>query len=177
MNKTDPGATSSAAAQGMQGAPMLTAQEVHDFLAGIDTSTLAGLRNRAVIGLLACAGCSPAAVARLRLGDLLVHDGQLQVRLRTREDEHEAPCEPLVQAWLQAYLDRAELSDPDAPLFRMGGMRADALSRRPMTQREMFSMVHDRAEAAGVRARLPWSAFRASGLSLYLANGAWTQPA
>lgn len=160
----------------MADVPILTADEVVNFIAGIDICTLSGLRNRAVIGLMAGTGCSPAAVVRLVLGDVLHQQGQTWVRLHERDGELDLrPCPPGPRAWLQAYLDRAELRDPDALLFRAGGMRADVLSRRPMKQRELFSMIHDRAEAARVRARLPWPAFRAGGLSKHLANGVWVE--
>lgn len=160
----------------MPNPPMLTAQEAHDLVAGIDTGTLTGLRNRAVLGLMGSTGCSPTAVVHLVLGDVLLVDGLLRVRLHDRngQGQRDVACLPVPQAWLQAYLDRAGLRDPDALVFRRSGMRAEALSRRPLSQREIFSMVSNRAEAAGVRARLPWSAFQTAGLSIYLANAGWT---
>lgn len=160
------------ALKAMSGLPMLTVQEAHDFVAGVDTSTLTGLRNRAVLGLMASIECGAAAVVQLVFGNVLQQDELLQVRLRELDgqDQRNVPCLPAPQA----YLDRAGLCDPDALVFRRGGMRADVLSRRPMTQRELFSMVNDRAEATGVRARLPWSSFQTAGLLIYLANAAWT---
>ncbi|MDZ5455804.1 site-specific integrase [Azohydromonas lata] len=156
--------------------PMLSAQEAHALVASIDTGTLTGLRDRAIVGLMGSIECSPAAVVNLVLGDVLQQDELLQVRLPGLDGQRQrnVPCLPVPQAWLQAYLDRAGLSEPDALVFRRGGMRADVLSRRLLSQREIFSMVNDRAEAAGVRARLTWGAFRTAGLSIYLINATWT---
>ena len=112
----------------MADVPILTAEEVVNFIAGIDTYTLLGLRNRAVIGLMAGTGCSPAAVVRLVLGDVLHQQGQTWIRLHERDAELDLrPCPPGPRAWLQSYLDRAGLRDPNALLFRAGGMRAGAL--------------------------------------------------
>lgn len=156
--------------------PMLSTQEAHDFVASIDTSTLTGLSDRAIVGLMGSIECGPAAIVRLVLGDVLQQDGLLQVRLHGLDGrgQRNVPCLPVPQAWLQTYLDRAGLRDPDALVFRRSGMKADVLSRRPTTQREIFSMINDRAEAAGVRARLTWGAFQTAGLSIYLVNAAWT---
>lgn len=107
------------------------------------------------------------------LGDVLRLEGQTWIRLHECDGEFDLRlCPPKSGAWLQAYPDRAGLRDPDALLFRTSGMRADALSRRPIKQREIFTMIHSRAEDAGIRARLPWPVFRATGLSQYLANAA-----
>jgi site-specific recombinase XerD len=156
---------------------ILTSEEVHTFLAGIGSSTLLELRNRALIGLMAATGCSAQAVVQLKLGHLLPQDGWLWLRLHDGDrNDGPLPCPATLQDWLQSYLERAELRDPDELVFRRVNVYADALLQRPMTQREVFTMVGERAEATGIRARLAWRAFRATGLSAYLGNGHWLAP-
>ena len=58
--------------------PALSLEQARTAFAGIDTSNVVGLRDRAVIGVLAYTGARAGAVASLRRGDFY-GDGQQSV--------------------------------------------------------------------------------------------------
>lgn len=154
----------------------LDAVEARRFLDAIDTGTPEGLRDRALIGLMSTSGCSARAALRLRVGDVELH--KAGGRISVQEDGQAPRAVALgreVALWLLAYLRECGLADtPGAFLLRAAAAASPGrLLARPMTQQEMFAMVLARAEAAGIRTRLGFGAFRAHGLGGYFMNAEW----
>jgi integrase/recombinase XerD len=67
-----------------------------------------GLRDRAVLGVLAYTGARVGAVAKLRLGDLRNFGEQRALRFREKGGKvREIPVRHDLDAWLRAYVDAA----------------------------------------------------------------------
>jgi len=99
----------------------LTAQEVQALLQQLDTSSLTGLRDRAMIGLALATGIQQYEVAAVEAGDLR-HQYRVEPALYIREGQlREARLVPyesfhFVLDWLDRWLKAAEIKS--GPVFR-----------------------------------------------------------
>ncbi len=152
--------------------PVLSAQEVRALIDAIDTTTVIGLRDRALIGLMVYTFARVGAATQMRLEDVYVQARRTWVRLHEKGGkEHEMPCHRNLDAWLRAYIDGASLVGGKTYLFRSAAGRTGELSANPMAQGDVFRMVGRRAAAAGIRTRIGCHSFRATGITEYLRNG------
>ncbi len=151
--------------------PVLSAEEARALLDAIDTSTVVGLRDRALIGLMVYTFARVGAATLMRAEDVFVQGRRLWVRLHEKGGkEHEMPCHHNLEAWLEAYLQVGELKG-SAWLFQTAKGRGGKLSGEPMGQVDVFRMIGRRAEAAGIRTKIGCHSFRATGITEYLRNG------
>lgn len=161
--------------------PEVTTAEVRAMLAAIDTSSLIGLRDRAIIGVLNLSGARVGAVAGLRLADL-THDGITPVlHFREKNGKRRAvPVRPDLEGWLRAYFNAAGLSCEDKsargePLFRC--VRWDKHARRlfstpaGMSAEFVRRMVKRRCKAAGLSDRITPHSFRVKTVTSLLEYG------
>ena len=103
--------------------PVLAPEEARQLLDSIDVSTHAGLRDRALIGLMVYTFARIGAALGMRVEDVYVQNRRLWVRLREKGGKAVAmPCHHNLEAYLHAYLDGTGLrDDPQGPLFRTIG--------------------------------------------------------
>ena len=73
--------------------PVLTAIEARQLLDSIDTSTLIGLRNRALIALMCYSIARVSAVANMNVEDYYQQGKRPWIRRAQREKEHTFPTE------------------------------------------------------------------------------------
>ncbi|MDG4560681.1 MAG: tyrosine-type recombinase/integrase [Candidatus Competibacter sp.] len=159
--------------------PVLTGTEMASLLASIDTSSLAGLRDRALIGCMAYSFARVGAVIDLRVEDVFRQRQRLWLRLREKRGKViEVPCHHACENYLVEYMERAGLKgQAKAALFQSfatGGARKDGgrgLSGRPLTQGAVWEMVRRRAAEAGIETAVCNHTFRATGITAYLTNG------
>ena len=152
--------------------PVLAAEEARALLDAIDTSTLIGLRDRALIGLMVYTFARVGAAIKMRVEDVYVQSRRTWVRLHEKGGKrHEMPCHHNLEAWLHAYIEAAQLTDGKGYLFRTVVGRTGQLSERPMAQADAFRMIGRRADAAGIRTHIGCHSFRATGITEYLRNG------
>ena len=152
--------------------PVLSAQEARALLDAIDTSTVIGLRDRALVGLMVYTFARVGAAIGMRVEDVYVQSRRTWVRLHEKGGkEHEMPCHHNLEAWLHAYIEGAELGSGKMYLFRSVIGRTGKLSGRPMAQADVFRMIGRRAAAAGIATRIGCHSFRATGITEYLRNG------
>ena len=152
--------------------PVLAAEEARALLDAIDTSTLIGLRDRALIGLMVYTFARVGAAIQMRVEDVYVQGRRTWVRLHEKGGkQHEMPCHHNLEAWLHEYIEGAQLGDAKGYLFRSAAGRTGKLSDTPMAQADVFRMVGRRAGAAGIRTRIGCHSFRATGITEYLRNG------
>ncbi len=139
----------------------------------IDTSTPAGLRDRALIGLMVYSFARIGAALGMTVEDVYTQNRRLWVRLREKGGKrHAMPCHHNLDEYLVAYLDGAGLrDDPKGPLFRTIGRGTGKLTRTPLPQANAYAMIRRRAAAAGIATRLGNHSFRATGITAYLKNG------
>ena len=153
--------------------PVLDPQEARRLLDAIDLTTPAGLRDRALIGLMVYSFARIGAALAMRVEDVFVQNRRLWVRLHEKGGKrHEMPCHHNLEEYLAAYLDGCDLrEDRKGPLFRTIARRTKHLSDTPLPQANAFAMVRRRATAAGIETAIGNHSFRATGITAYLKNG------
>ncbi|NUZ08991.1 tyrosine-type recombinase/integrase [Schlegelella sp. ID0723] len=153
--------------------PVLTAEEARALLDAIDLSTPAGLRDRALIGLMVYTFARVGAAIAMRVGDVYVQGRRTWVRLHEKGGkQHEMPCHHNLDDYLHAYIDGAQLAgDDEGFLFRSSVGRTGTLSERPISQADVYRMIGRRGAAADVRTKIGCHSFRATGITEYLRNG------
>ena len=153
--------------------PVLAPDEARRLLDAIDVTTPAGLRDRALIGLMVYSFARIGAALAMRVEDVFVQNRRLWVRLHEKGGKrHEMPCHHNLEEYLAAYLDRCELrEDRTGPLFRTIARGTKRLSDTPLLQANAFQMVRRRAVAADIETVIGNHSFRATGITAYLKNG------
>jgi site-specific recombinase XerD len=159
--------------------PVLDGAETQRLLQSIDTSTLIGLRDRAMIGTMAYSFARISAVTGLKVGDVFRQKQRLWLRLAEKGGKcKDVPCHHQLELYLAEWLDAAGHIDmPTAPLFQTfanAGPRVDgarALSGNPMSQSMTWEMIQRRAETADIETAVGNHTFRATGITAYLSNG------
>jgi site-specific recombinase XerD len=148
--------------------PVLDREEARALLAGIDTGSLVGLRDRALIGTMIYSFARVGAVLQMNVGDYFTQGRRGWVRLHEKGGkEHEAPCHHKLEAFLDEYIKAAGIAeDKDGPLFRTTGRSTGTPHR--MTQPDAFRMIQRRARQAGIKTRIGNHSLRATGITDYL---------
>jgi site-specific recombinase XerD len=152
--------------------PVLSAQEVRHLIAAIETDTVIGLRDRAIIGVMTYTFARVGAVTRMQVEDVYVQRRRLWVRLHEKGGKlHEMPCHHNLEDWLHEYLEGAEPTSGRGILFRSARGPTASLSDRPMSQADVYRMIRRRANAADINTDIGCHSFRATGITEYLRNG------
>jgi site-specific recombinase XerD len=153
--------------------PVLDPREARQLLDSIDVSMPAGLRDRALIGLMVYTFARIGAATAMTVGDVYVQNRRLWVRLREKGGQVvDLPCHHTLEDYLHAYLDGTEIAgDRDGPLFRTLGRGTGQLTRTPLPQANAYKMIQRRAQVAGLQTRIGCHTFRATGITAYLKNG------
>src|SRR5437868_7096562 len=153
--------------------PVLDPSEARALLDSIDVSTHAGLRDRALIGLMVYSFARIGAALGMAVDDVHIQNRRLWVRQREKGGkQHSMPCHHKLEEYLVAYLDGAGLrDDPKGPLFRTIRRGTRELSGTVLPQANAYAMIRRRAAAAGIKTKLGNHSFRATGITAYLNNG------
>ncbi len=180
--------------------PILDGDETAQLLTSIDTSTLIGLRDRAVIAAMAYTFARIGSVVALECRHVFRQQRRLWLRLSEKGGKsHDVPCHHRFEVDLLAWIEAAGHSaDPDAPLFQSfrwevapspasnsfqhdletacettdaGPKSHRVLSGRPLAQAMAWEMIQRRAKAAGIDTHICNHTFRATGITTYLKNG------
>jgi integrase/recombinase XerD len=152
--------------------PVLRADEARQLLDSIDISTLIGLRDRALIALMAYSFARVEAALSLKVEDYFTEGRKAWFRLHEKGGKrHEVPAHHNAADYLDAYLAVAGIgSQAKSPIFRSID-RSNRLTDRPLLARNALHMVKRRAVAAGLSPRIGNHTFRATGITAYLENG------
>ncbi len=153
--------------------PVLDPTEARQLLDAIDISTPAGLRDRALIGLMVFSFARVGAALAMKVEDVYVQNRRLWLRLHEKGGKrHEMPCHHSLEVYLDAYLDGCALrGDPKGPLFRTIERGRAVLTTTPLPQANAYAMIGRRAAAAGIATKIGNHTFRATGITAYLKNG------
>ena len=153
--------------------PALEAADVARILEAIPTDTIVGLRDRALIGLMAYTFARIGAAVAMNVGDFFPQGTGYLVRLREKGGKRKTmAAHHLLVEYLTAYINEAGIRDePGTPLFRTTYRKTKRLTRNRMLQSDAWRMLQRRARAAGVDARLCNHTWRASGITNFLTNG------
>jgi integrase/recombinase XerD len=151
--------------------PVLDREEARALIAAVDTSSVTGLRDRALIGIMVYTFARVGAVLQMNVGDYFSQGRRGWVRVHEKGGkECEAPCIPKLETYLDEYIAAAGIAgDKDGPLFRTTGRLTGAAHR--MTQQDAYRMMQRHARDAGIKTRIGNHSMRATGLTDYLKSG------
>jgi len=151
---------------------VLTGEQARQLLDSIDTSTVVGLRDRALISVMTFAFARIGAVVAMRVEDYFPKGKRWWVRLHEKGGKrHEMPAHHNLEAYLDAYIEAALRDGGKAPLFRSAAGRAGALTDKPMNRVDARRMIQRRAAELGLRVKIGCHTFRATGITAYLEAG------
>jgi site-specific recombinase XerD len=147
--------------------PVLSSEEATALLAGMDTSSVVGLRDRAILGVMTYTRVG--AVVALNLEDYFPQKKRWWLRLSEKNGKiNEMSCHHKLEAYLDAYIDAAGIGDDrKGPLFRAAIGKTKKLGPGRMSRIDVWYMVRRQAADAGIRCHT----FRAMGITDYLTNG------
>jgi site-specific recombinase XerD len=152
---------------------VLSAEQARQLLDSIDTSTLVGLRDRALIGAMVYSFARVSAVVNMNVKDYWANGKRWWLRLHEKGGKHhEVPAHHFAEEYLDAYLSAAGIGgEVKTPLFRTAIGRTDVLTTAGMSRRDVWHMIRRRSRNAGLPLRTCCHTFRATGITAYLANG------
>jgi site-specific recombinase XerD len=153
--------------------PVLQADEARALIDAIDTSSLPGMRDRALIGLMVYTFARVGAAVQMRVEDFYVQGRRGWVRLHEKGGkEHEMPTHHNLDRYLEEYIAAAGIAeDRKGPLFRTVRGRSGKLTGNSLLQSDVWRMIRRRALAAGIKTEIGCHTFRATGITAYLKNG------
>ena len=152
--------------------PVLSSEEARKLLDSIESNTLIGLRDRALIGTMVYSFARVGAAIGMKVGDYFQHRKRWWLRLHEKGGKrHEVPCHPTLEEYLNAWIAAAGTTrDKKGPLFR-SMVKGDRLGDKPMSRFDVLHMIKRRADAAGLPYSTCCHTFRATGITTYLQNG------
>jgi integrase/recombinase XerD len=152
---------------------VLSAEQARQLLDSIDSTTLVGLRDRALIGAMVYSFARVSAVINMNVEDYWQNGKRWWLRLHEKGGKHhEVPAHHSAEEYLDAYLHAAGIAgEAKTPLFRSAAGRTDLLTPRRMSRKDAWHMIRRRARSASLPARTCCHTFRATGITAYLGNG------
>jgi integrase/recombinase XerD len=152
--------------------PVLSSEEAQKLLDSIESTTLIGLRDRALIGTMVYSFARVGAAVSMKVGDYFQHRKRWWLRLHEKGGKrHEVPCHPTLEGYLNAWIAAAGISrDKKEPLFRTMG-KGDRRGDKAMSRFDVLHMTKRRAEDAALPYSTCCHTFRATGITTYLQNG------
>jgi integrase/recombinase XerD len=154
--------------------PVLTASEARQLLDSIETDSVIGLRDRAMIALMCYSFARVSATINMNVEDYYQQGERSWFRLHEKGGKfHEVPAHHNAEAYLDDYLAAAGITDErKTPMFLSAAGRAGVLSEQRMSRTDVLRMVKRRATAVGIGIeRICCHTFRATGITAYLENG------
>ena len=152
--------------------PVLTANQARMLLESITTSTIIGLRDRALIGVMVYSFARVSAVVNLMINDYFQDGKKWWFRFKEKGGKlHLVPAHHNAEDYLDAYLDSAGIpTTKDSPIFRTVN-RHRALTDHAMSRTDALKMIKRRARTVGLPTNICCHTFRATGITAYLNNG------
>lgn len=120
--------------------PVLSADQARTLLDSIEDTTIAGVRDRALIAVMVYSFARVSAVTGMKVRDYYADGKRWWLRLHEKGGKfHEVPVHHSAEAYLDAYLERAGIRDqPGSPLFRSTDRAHTALIEDGMHRIDVF---------------------------------------
>jgi integrase/recombinase XerD len=154
--------------------PVLSAQQARELLDSIDTTTLIGLRDRALIGIMVYSFARVGAVVKMNVEDYWQNGKRCWFRLQEKGGKHhEVPAHHNAEVYLDGYVQKAGIAAArGTPLFRTFDRKAGrAVTERRMNPNDVLRMIKRRVRVIGLPIGTCCHTFRATGITAYLENG------
>jgi len=152
--------------------PVLKADQARTLLDSIETDTIVGLRDRALLGVMCFTFARVSAAVHMRVEDYYQNGKRWWFRLHEKGGKrHEVPAHHNAEAYMDAYLASAGFADDKkSPLFRSVDKHRK-LTNNPMTRTDVLRMIKRRSIATALPSSTCCHTFRATGITAYLENG------
>src|SRR2546426_2866246 len=152
--------------------PVLKADQARTLLDSINTDTVVGLRDRALIGVMVFSFARVSATIHMKVEDYYQNGKRWWFRLHEKGGKrHEVPAHHNAEAYVDAYFNAAGIrEEKKGPLFRSVD-KHKKVTLNPMTRTDVLRMVKRRASAAGLPSSTSCHTFRATGITAFLENG------
>jgi len=156
--------------------PVLDEDQAKALIAAIDVETTAGIRDRALIGVLVYSFARISATVNMKVEDYYYEKKFWWFRLAEKGGKrHAVPAHHKAYEYMEEYLDAADLRGAKGtPLFRSVD-RYRLFTDRSLSRNDALKMVKRRAKAAGIEPglaeRLCNHSFRATGITNFIENG------
>jgi integrase/recombinase XerD len=139
----------------------------------MDVSTVVGLRDRAIIGVMTYTFARVSAVVALNVEDYFLLNKCWWLRLHEKNGKlNEMPCHHKLEQFLDAYIQEAGIeADRKGLLFRAAIGKTKKLGSGGMSRKDVWCMVRRRATDVGIETPIGCHTFRATGITDYLTNG------
>jgi integrase/recombinase XerD len=153
--------------------PVLTTDQARELIESIDTSTLVGLRDHALISVMTYAFARVGAVVAMKVEDYFANGNRWWVCLHEKcGKRHEMPAHHKLEAYLDEYIRAAGLAgEPKSPLFRSGVRRTGTLTATSMHRVDAWRMIRRRAADLSMHVKIGGHTFRATGITAYIEAG------
>jgi integrase/recombinase XerD len=150
----------------------LSVEQIRKLLHSMDMSTIGGLRDRALIGVMLYCFARAGAITEMKVQDYYSRNRGWWFRLYGKEGKfHEVPAHHNAEAYMNACLEVARIrEEPEGPLFRSIN-RCRQLTPTPMNRIDVLQMIKRRARDAGLPPNTCCHTFRATGITEYLRGG------
>lgn len=152
--------------------PVLTAEETRKLIDSIETKTVKGLRDRALIGVMVYSFARVGAVVNMRVEDFYLDSSRPWFRLHEKGGKlHCVPAHKHAAEYVEAYIRIANIGhEKKLPLFRSTKKRF-VVSENGLDPNDVLRMIKKRAKAAGLPESVCCHTFRATGITTFLSNG------
>lgn len=152
--------------------PVMRSSEARVLLDGIDTSTIMGLRDRALLGLMLYTFSRVSAAVHMKVEDYYQNGKRGWFRLHEKGGKrHEVPAHHNAEAYMDEYIVAASIAhDKKGLLFRTVD-KSGRLTQNPMHRVDVLRMIKRRSSAVGLPATISCHTMRATGITAYLENG------
>lgn len=153
--------------------PVLSPEDARTLIDSIPATTLTGLRDRALIGVMVYSFARVSAAVGMKVSDYYPNGKRYWIRLNEKGGKfHEMPAHHNAEAYLDAYIEAAGIAaEKGSLLFRSIKGRTGTATERGMTRSDVLRMIYRRAKAAGLNTHICCHTFRATGITAYLLNG------
>lgn len=149
----------------------LSPRECRQLMDAPDPMTPVGIRDRAILALLAYSACRVGELSRLRVGDFKTSGGHKVLELQGKGGkERRVPLHPEAIDRLEAWLEMAGIRDGGmSPLFRAAltarGEGRDGFRATPLTRRAVQFLVKRYAREVGLDPAVTVHSFRVTALT------------
>jgi integrase/recombinase XerD len=152
--------------------PVLKADQARALLDSIETNTIVGLRDRALLGIMCYTFARVSATAGMRVEDYYQNGKRWWFRLHEKGGKrHEVPAHHNAEAYIDAYIQAASIAGDKKGLLFRSVNKHRLLTTNPMTRTDVLRMIKRRAKTAGLPYSTCCHTFRATGITAYLENG------
>ena len=149
----------------------LSPLQVRTLIDSIDTRTVIGLRDRALIGLMLYTVARIGAAVGMRVRDYYEEADYFICRLHEKAGKlHHVPANHILEGYMKSYLDSSGIrEEKNSPLFR--SMPHGKISGFALLERNALDMIKRRAKDAGLPDWIGNHVCRATGITRFLETG------